>query len=230
MYLLIIKNSLKRIATNIYIDKIVILSVLYVACKLTCNPLFFRLVNIHIPFLNFEFNVLNTILLFPILYLLINLIIIASNKNMAIFIFIAGIICEGFFSFSVTYATSLPIPNLMTKIQSLNTNAINIYGSKIWYQFKQELFAEIFINIFQIIIFSILIKKIRSFFISTMISVFITLVFYNIFINYYILATQNYNLNIAFRGISITMSILALYIGILSMIIRIMNLNDDLNI
>lgn len=225
MYLLIIINSIKKFITNFNFNKIIILSVLYVACKITCNPLFFRQVDICIPLLNVDFRILNTLLLFPALYVIINLIIITSNKKIAIFIIIMGTICEGFFAFSVSYATTLPTPTLMTKIQSLNTSAINIYGGNIWYQFKQGLLAEIFINIFQIIIFSTLVKKINNFFISTMVSVFIILIFYTI-VNYYIQVTQNYSWSTSFRGIIIIMTFLALYTSLFSIFIRIINIQN----
>lgn len=220
MYLSIIINSIKRIISNINFDKTIVLSVAYITCRLTCNPLFFRQVYIYIPRLDIDFKILNTLLLFPMLYAIINLIIVTANRNTAIFIIIVGAICEGFFSFSVSYATTLPIPNLMTKIQSLNTTAINIYGGNIWYQFKQSLFTEIFINILQIIIFSLLMKKIHNFFVSTMISVFTVLTLYNIVINYYIQVDKNHHWSIAFEGIIIIMSFLALYTGIFSIIIK----------
>lgn len=214
-------NFFSKIIANINSHKLIMLAMLYVACKLTCNPLFFRQINIYYPILDIELKIVSSSLIFPIIYLLSDLIVLISNRKTAIFIIIIGILCDGFFSFSINYATSLPIPDTMSQTQLSYTNAINTLGNKIWKLFAHGLLATITANIVEILLFASIFNKIKSFFLSTVISVFIILIFHNIITDYPMLKSQDDVWSIIFSGLLVNMSIMAMYAAMLSTIICI---------
>lgn len=197
---------------------IIAFAMIYVSCKLTCNPLFFRQINLTYPFLNLELKVVSSSLVFPLIYILSDLIVIVSNRMTAVFIIIVGIICDGIFSFSISYVATLPLPS-MPPSQALNTDAINIVGGQIWKLYVHGVLATIIANIAEVLLFARLFSKIKSFFLSTTLSVLIILVFHNIITDYPMLKNQIDAWNTIFNGLLLNMSILTLYAAIFSIFI-----------
>lgn len=213
-----ILDKLKKVLGNSNSHVVIVLAMIYVSCKLTCNPLFFRNINFSYPFFNFQLKIVGSALAFPLIYIISDLIVIASNRMTTIVIILAGIICDGLFSFSVSYVAALPLPPAMSSAQITNTGAINVVGNQIWNLYLHGILATIAANVAEVLIFTSLFKKIKNFFVSTILSVFIILIFHNTITDYPMLKNQPDAWNTIFNGLFINMSILAMYAAIFSIL------------
>lgn len=204
---------------------LIALAMFYVSAKLTCNPLFFRQINLNFPIFHFGLKIIASSLVFPIIYILSDFIYMLSSRGITIFIIIMGIVCDGLFSFCIRYITTLSMPNIMSNAQMINTNAINVIGAQVWGLYLHGLIATIVANIFEVLIFAFIFKKINNFFISTIISVAITLTFHNTITDYPILINQNKDaIKIILNGLFINISILTIYAGLISSLLWVRNI------
>lgn len=172
---------------NIHAYIVLFAAMLYVTCKLVCNSLFFRQVDISILFFPNPIKLTCSAFLYPIIYILSDLIIALSNKRFAIILALFGIFCDGFFSFCVSHISYLAISSVMSATELINTNAVDLVGRPMWQLYYQGLIAATFAAIFEILMFSILFKKYKNFIVSTVISVIITLIIHNLINDYHML-------------------------------------------
>lgn len=163
---------------------VVFLVMLYVTCKLTCNPIFFRQTEFNLPFINYYFKITCAAFIFPSIYVLSDTIVAFTNRKIAILIIIFGIICDGVFSYLVSYFSNHPLPSVISPHELLNTNAVNVIGLQMWPLFYHGVMASAIAAIGEAIIFSFFYKKINNFFISTITSIMIILVIHNLITDY----------------------------------------------
>lgn len=168
---------INNIITDFQKYLIFIIVMLYITCKIIHNSLIFKQLNISFiePFNIIDTKISSYVLMFFIICTLSNLISTITNRKLAIYIIITGIICEGVFSLLIHSVTTLPIPNHMTTAQQLYTRSINDIGAQIWDLFYYGVTAKLISNISEIIVFNYLTKKINSFVLSSIISVSIIL-------------------------------------------------------
>jgi hypothetical protein len=162
-------------------------AMLYVTCKLVCNPLFFRQVDISFFFSASPLKLNSSAFVYPGIYVLSDLIVVLSSRRFGILIAIFGIICDGIFSFTVSHISGLPLPSMMSKTELLSTTSVNTLGLQMWPLYYQGLIAATIAAIAEILIFSTIFKRLDNFVIATVASVVITLVFHNVINDYQML-------------------------------------------
>ncbi|MCC2625258.1 MAG: hypothetical protein K0R14_1131 [Burkholderiales bacterium] len=165
-------------------------AMLYVTCKLVCNPLFFRQVDIHFFFSNTPLKLNSAAFVYPGIYVLSDLIVVLSSRRFGILIAFFGIICDGIFSFTVSHISGLPLPSTMSKTELLSTTSVNTLGLQMWPLYYQGVIAATIAAIAEILIFSTIFKRLDNFVIATVTSVVITLVFHNLINDYQMLKNE----------------------------------------
>ncbi len=194
---------------------------LYITLKLTCNPLFFRQIEIHFWFINYDLKVVSSALTYPLIYVISDLIVLISNRRSAIFIVLTGILCDGIFSFAWHFISTIDIPQVMTSTELIKTTAINTIGIDVWRLFYHGLLASTITAIAELLIFSTLYTKIKSFFLSTVISVIITLTFHNIILDYQMLKNEPDAWFLIMHSLSINITIMTIYAFSVSTFLKI---------
>lgn len=197
---------------------IVFLAMIYVTCKLLCNPIFFRQTEFIVPYLNYQFKITCAILVFPLTYILSDGITVITNRKIAIIIIMFGIICDGIFSCVINFISLFSLPHQMSSTELLNTQSINNIGGQMWKLYYYGVIASAVASIFEVIIFSFLYKKIKIFFISTVISIVLIITVHNLITDYYTLSSEkdvwqivlhNWMMNISFMLIYILLYVVA---------------------
>lgn len=198
---------------------LLVLSMLYVAFKLTCNPMFFRQTIIKLPLLSWDLKIVCSAFVFPAIYVMSDVITALSNRKLAITIIIIGAVCDGIFSFAVDSITSLRIPNNISGLQALNTQYINHLGPQVWSLYYHGVIASVVTAIVEVFIFSFVLKKSKNFFIATITGVIITLLIHNTITDYPLLRLDPDAWKIIFNGIFVNVSIMVIYASIVSTIL-----------
>ncbi|HLX52449.1 MAG TPA: VUT family protein [Aquella sp.] len=172
-------NSIRNIDTRTL--ALVIISMFYVTVKLTCNPLFFRHVEFTVNLLSYQtpMKVVSSTFIYPLVYVISDLITAVSNRKTAITIIIFGIMCDGFFSYGIYYVSLTNLPHLMTDTELKNANFVNYMGAPIWKLYYSGVIGTAVTSIVEILIFNKLYQKMKNFFSSTILSVVVVLVVHN---------------------------------------------------
>ena len=211
-------NTIKNDMTTL---SLIFFAMLYITLKITCNPLFFRQININLLFINYDFKILSSSLTYPLIYVISDLIVLISNRRSAIFIVLTGILCDGMFSCAWHFVSTIDVPQVMTTTELIKTTAINIIGTDVWRLFYHGLLASTIAAIAELLIFSALYTKIKSFFISTIISVIITLAFHNIITEYQMIKNEPDAWFLIIHSLSINITIMIIYALTVSIFLKI---------
>lgn len=200
---------------------LLVMAMLYVTFKLTCNTLFFRQTIVHISIINMEMRIVCSAFVYPAIYVISDGIVALSSRKLAIITIIVGVLCDGFFSWSTNAVTKLDLPS-MSHDQLLNSLAINQVGPHVWKLYYHGVIAAITAAIAEVIIFSLIFRKLKNFFISTIVSVIITLLVHNTITDYPMLRSDPDAWKIIFNGISMNITIMTLYAAIVSIFLYLM--------
>lgn len=200
---------------------VIILAMLYISFKLICNPIFFRQIELSIPPITYNLKVVGSALIYPFIYILSDVIVALSNRKTTIIIIVAGIICDGIFSFVVSRISNFALPSNLSGQALANTLAINQVGGQMWLLFIHGCIAALVVAIIEIIIFAALLKRLNNFFISTLISVVVTLVSHNLITDYPMLRQQSDAWGLIFHSLSINITIMFIYTTIVSLVLKI---------
>ena len=203
---------------------LVALSMLYITFKITCNPLFFRQVTLYIPFTILKFKLNASSFIYPAIYVISDAIVAITGRKMAIAIILMGVLCDGIFSLTINKVSMLNIPSIMSSTELLNTTSINIIGSKMNALFINGCIAAIFAAIVEVVLFSILFRKLNNFFVSTVLSVVITLVIHNLLNDYSMLKNEPDVWEIIINNWIINISIMTLYALFISIGLKLINI------
>lgn len=217
-------NNVKQ--KNIHIVLLLALAMLYVTCKLTCNPLFFRQSLFTIPFTHHQIRIVSSAFVYPAIYVISDAIVAVSNRMITIFIIIIGVVCDGLFSGMTNLVTTLQMPHINSLIQQANTNAVNQLGSQFWQLYYHGVIAALTAAILEVLIFSFIFRKSRNFFISTIASVIIVLLAHNTIADYPLLKSDPNALTIIFNGIGMNVSVMAIYAALISVVLLIVKRLD----
>lgn len=194
---------------------------LYVTCKLVCNPIFFRQTNFNLPYIDYHFKFTCAAFIFPSIYVLSDAIVAFTNRRIALMVIAVGIICDGLFSYLISYFASLDMPAIMSKSELLYNNSVNAIGIQLWPLFYHGLVATIIAAISEALIFSFLYKKINNFFISTILSICIILVIHNLITDYSSLRHEPDAWRIIIDNWIINMSFMILYSFLVVIVMRV---------
>ena len=188
--MILIRQLIKRISDFDVFRKelaIISLAMLYISCKLICNPLFFRQIDISVIFFSEPKKITCSALIYPLIYAISDLIVLLSNRFLGSLIAVFGVICDGIFSGVISRISTLPIPVTMSNSGLLNTNAVNAIGLRMWPLFYHGAVAATIAAVAEILLFVLVFKKSKNFIVSTVASVAITLIFHNIINDYQML-------------------------------------------
>ncbi|MEN9390781.1 MAG: hypothetical protein RL017_78 [Pseudomonadota bacterium] len=201
---------------------LLILAMLYVAFKLTCNTLFFRQTLFNIPFTHINIRIVSSAFLYAGIYVISDGIVAISNRSITILVIIIGVICDGLFSGLTYLITTLHMPQINSALQQINTNAINQLGPEFWQLYYHGVIAAITAAIIEVIIFSFIFKKSNNFFISTISSVIIILFAHNTITDYPLLKSDPHAWRIILNGLGMNISVMAIYAAIITIILGIL--------
>jgi len=205
---------LKQVNINAYV--LLFAAMLYITCKLVCNPLFFRQIDISLLFFSGPIKLTGSAFFYPAIYILSDLITALSNRRVAIVIAMFGIFCDGFFSFCVSHVSYLVIPSVMSATELLNTNSVDLIGKPMWQLYYQGVMAATFAAVFEILMFSLLFKRIKNFIVATVLSVVMTLVIHNLINDYQMLKHEPDVWKIIIDNWIVNVTILFVYAVIIS--------------
>lgn len=175
----------------------------YVTAKLICNPMFFRVTDIDVFGYVFRFSA--AALVYPLIYILSDLMVYFESKTKAIIVVIVGVLCDGFFSYAMFMSHLLPQSYGITGNELLHSRAVDVISPllpQLWYH---GIIATLIAGVAEILLFSYLFKRVKLFGVSTIISVAIVIAIHNVILDYAILKdypdviwriTSNYLLNI----------------------------------
>lgn len=200
---------------------LIYLTMFYVTCKLACNPMFFRQAEFTVPLIQYHMKITCAAFIFPAIYVISDAIIALTNRKIGGLIIIFGIICDGIFSYGISYFAKLEIPAIMSKTELLNTTSINIIAVQMWPLFYHGVIASAAAAIGEALIFSFIYKKLNNFFISTIASIIITLVIHNLITDYPILRDEPDAWHIIINNLLMNTSFMMVYTLIIVIFMRI---------
>lgn len=202
---------------------LLLLAMLFVGIKLTCNPLFFRQVEFTVPFVSGLIKVNSSAFLYAATYVLCDAMVAMSNRKTTLIIILCGVICDGIFSYLVSNFSTWAIPHNMSAHELANTLAINQIGPQMWQLFYRGALASFLSTSIEVLIFAFLFTKSNNFFISTIFGVSITLLTHNLVTDYPMLKKEPDVWEIIFHNLSINICIVIIYASIVSSIIFLWN-------
>ena len=211
-----IKQYLFNLKKDIPILLLLFLSMLYITLKVVCNPLFFRQVEFYLEFIKYPIKLTCSAFVYSLIYVVIDMIVVISNKKYAIFIILFGTICDGLFSGVHYFVSTIDVPIIMSNTELIKTATINTLGSNMWSLFSHGLIASMVAAIAELLIFAYLYKKVNSFFISTVTSVIVTLVTHNVITDYPMLKHEPDFWLLIMHNLVINISIMIIYATIVS--------------
>jgi uncharacterized PurR-regulated membrane protein YhhQ (DUF165 family) len=194
-------------------------AMLYVTAKVVCNPMFFRVTDVDIWGLVFRFSA--AALIYPLIYILSDVLVYLENRNKAIIVVIIGIICDGLFSYALSLSHMLPHAQAMAPNEALHSNAIDIIAPlmpALWYH---GILATLIAGIAEILLFSFLLKRIKNFGLSTVISVATTIAIHNATLDYQILKEYPDVMWRIISNYSLNMTVVIIYTIIISIILSV---------
>lgn len=143
---------------------ILLLIGLSITIKLTSNIIFFRQAYLSgLPVMGF--TIASSAIIYPLFYIVNDLILSLTNKKFAIITVLSVTICNGIFAYYISSITLIPdyLP---------------------WKLFINDIVGMTVTNLFELLFFNYIINKINNFFLSAFLSVSFTLSLHN-FMSYY---------------------------------------------
>lgn len=200
---------------------LLLLSMMYATLKITCNPLFFRQIEFNLYFIDYTLKLTGSALVYSFIYVISDLITLLSNRRFAIFIILFGITCDGLFSYIFHHLSTVDIPSVMSATELLKTNSFNVLGADIWKLFSHGLIAATVASIGEVLLFALIYQKVNNFFISTTLSVIITLLCHNLITDYPMLKHEPDAWNLIAHNLLINISIMIIYASIISLFLKL---------
>lgn len=211
--LFFIVNTMNLTNRRFYI--FIFLSMLFVSTKLACNPLFSRQMDLHLSLplirLDYTFKVTCSALIYPLIYILSDLIVLVTNKKTAIIVTLFGIFIDGLSSALFTYIAHKPLPMNMSETERVTSQSFNAISIHMWQLFNSGLIANIVVAIVEIIMFAFFLRKINNFFISVMVSIIVTLAIHYPLTDYRVLSHEPDALHILLHNFATNVAIMSIY-------------------
>ena len=206
----------------------IILLMLYVTVKIACDILFFNHLEIH--FFSLILKPTQSAFLYPVIFILLNWILLIHGKNKAFFIVIASMLMDGIFSLLVYSAHFVPTPDLNLR-ESLLTNGVHYISQDIWALFYHGFLGSISAYILEILLFLFIFKRFKKYWISTVLSVTITMFAHHLICDYPVFARQsNHPLYLTLSNYLLSVSLLISYILALVILEKLLRNNKKFNI
>lgn len=216
MYRLKIQHGSDNESINMF--TIIILVMLYISSRITCNILFYRPIEFHIPFIGYQIKVISSVFLYPLLYVLCDILSVLLDKKLIATVVLMGTFCDGLYSFLTFLMSNLPVPHI-TKPGELNfINATNLISSKMWVLYYKSVFASIITTFAEVVLFTFILKKIKNINFSIILSVTTVIVVHNLILNYPMLKHYGDAAHMIICGATIEILFLIFYTYIVSFI------------
>ncbi len=152
---------------------LIVLSLFYLTLSLACDPLCFRIVNIH------GYNFTGSAIIFPILYVVLDSITRVCGKYMAIRLVFLFHIFDGVFTYLLYTINLLPSPPLFSHL-----NAFLIVVSPLPRLFWSGILGAILAGITEVLLYAFLQNKIKSFFLASVTSTILILLAHDLATDY----------------------------------------------
>jgi uncharacterized PurR-regulated membrane protein YhhQ (DUF165 family) len=196
-------------------------AMLYVTAKVVCNPMFFRVSDMEILGVHMRFS--TAAFIYPLIFILSDVMAYVENRGKAIFVVFIGVACDAFFSYALYSASLFPMAHGMAPTEVIHSNAIDVIGHlmpSLWYH---GVIASLIAGTAEILIFSWLLKKIKNFALTTIISVAITLAVHNTIMDYQILKEYPDAIWRILSNYTLNMTVVIVYTLIIATILFIRN-------
>ncbi len=121
-----------------------ILAMLYNTLNILCDTLFYRYYELSI--FNRNYLVYCVVFVFPILYIISDVIVVLSDRKTSIKIISLAIFLDGIYSLISSLIARFSIPNNLSGMQLHTTISYNAVSHDLWSLFLYSLFAGIFFH------------------------------------------------------------------------------------
>lgn len=193
---------------------VVTLCCVYITLSLACDPIAFRLISIQ------NLTVSGSVLLYPALYTLLDMLTRLIGKNKTIALIIVFHLCDLIFSYLLYWINLLPAPSTFH-----NLNAFTTILSPLPRMFWAGILGAIIAGTMEVLIYSFLQTKFKSFIFTSFISTSIVLLFHDVptdIIAFKKIFPDQY-LMIAVDNFIVILSILFAYTLVGSFLLKFMN-------
>ena len=188
----------------------------YVACKITCNPMFYRSIEVHLPYVNYPAKIATSVFLYPLTFVICDLISTLLPRRQTLFIILFGAGCDGFFSYITKFLSYFAIPHAMKPTELQLVQAIDLLGPYMWLLFYRGVIASIVTTIAEVTFFTILFKRIKNINLSIICSVTTVLLVHNLVLNYPLRRREAGGAAMVIHGLIFEIIFLVLYILLIS--------------
>lgn len=207
---------------------LLILIMLYVTCKITCDPMFFRQIDIPIPFTHNIMKISSSVLLYPLTYVICDAIVAICNRSTIVAVVLIATFCDGIFSLLIHVVTNLAMPTVLSQTQLNYANAVNLLAPKMWALYYHGIIGSLTAIFGEIYLFSVLFRRIKSFLLSTLISVSTLLMVHNVLTDYPVLRGDADAWHIVANNIMFNISFLFIYLTLIYLVAKL-NLKQTFN-
>ena len=196
-----------------------LLVMFYITSNIICDPLFFREIYFTISNRSVVFS--SSALVYPLIYILCDIIYFYSSRRMVIIVILFGIIFDGLFSISLYFVSLQKIPHGLTLHEVNLNNSINILGGNVFRLWYQGLLASIIAAFSEIFLFKFIFTRSKSFFLSTFFSVILTILMHNLINDYNMYKTESNVWTLILANYLVNVVIILFYVLTFTIIFKI---------
>lgn len=200
---------------------VLLLGMAYATLYMICSVIFFRYISVNLSIFHYHAKFSGSCLLYPCMFITSDIIVMLTNRKVGITIALLGLLCEGIFAFNFGMTGRLITPTFIDNNSITSSEMIGYLGNHIWLFFCYGVFAETAAAIGEIIIFSSVFNKLRTFTTSTIFSIAITFVIHNTIKDYLALGHEPDVWNIIITNTLIDIGVMATYVFVISSLIKI---------
>lgn len=206
-------------------NTLVALVMLYVTVKITCNILFFNRINL--SFFSHNLKITEAAFLYPLVFVLLTWIASICTRKQSFYIVILGGIMDGLFSNLVFTAHLIAIPKHLSVTEAYFTSTIHNISGEILKLYYNGVFASACSYITEVFLFIFILDKIKTYWISSFLSISILLAVHGIICDYPMFKVYPNTWNLIISNYSINLIILLIYVFIASYIKKLITKNES---
>lgn len=196
----------------------ILLVMAYMCVKLTCNILFFNHLEFHL--FDIDFKMTYAAFLYPLVYVLLDWMVICFGALWAIVIVLFGVLLDGFSSGMIASTHFIDIPQTLTGTDLIYTQSIHNISQEVWALFWHGLLGSIIAYLGELLLFNALYTKIfrQSFWLSSIASICTTMAIHNAISDYQMFAGSPDRWRLIISNYSVNLSVVILYTTIIAII------------
>ncbi|GGF91288.1 MULTISPECIES: VUT family protein [Cysteiniphilum] len=194
------------------------LIMLYMSVKLTCNIIFFN--HIEFNFMGFNFNMTYAAFLYPLVYVLMDRMVVCFGALWTVFIVLFGVLLDAASSGMIASTSFLPIPSNLSSSDLIHTTSIHNISLGVWSLFWHGLLGSIVAYLGELLLFNALYQKIfkKNFWLSSIASICTTMAIHNAICDYQMFADSVNRWHLIISNYSVNLVVIIIYTTILTFI------------